>query len=446
MHQALNSTLSVQGFMHAPLAVLQYGGVVPVLRSLLHDSVDAMLDDCGRYERVLDIVSCLATDAALAPLLIDTSDHPPWLTPAPTTSATARAVQPQQSIAVIMEGMRGACKIWQNSGAELLDSAADEAHEALEARCLGLVLHVEDVADQVREAATLLLRSSVHSKSANEKREGVGDAAATPSSSDAAAAQQRHETELRKHSVTHAVIADGHSFRGTIKSMSLSSSGSQVRQKCIMRQVSALHTSLPVHWASSIHVAVDAERMDLLRVLILPHRDTPYSNGVFVFDMVLPQDYPQQPPKMQFLTTGSGRVRFNPNLYNCGKVCLSLLGTWGGPSWDPGTSTLLQLLVSLQAMIFCSEPFFNEPGYEAIEGTANGVQQSQKYNERVRSNTVSLAIAAPLKAPGAPPHGVFEPVLRAHWRAKREQILEQLQEWKVSSELQKQVQDVLATI
>ena len=25
-----------------------------------------------------------------------------------------------------------------------------------------------------------------------------------------------------------------------------------------------------------------------------------------------------------------------------GKVCLSLLGTWEGPSWDPGSSTLLQ--------------------------------------------------------------------------------------------------------
>ena len=27
---------------------------------------------------------------------------------------------------------------------------------------------------------------------------------------------------------------------------------------------------------------------------------------------------------------GSGTVRFNPNLYQNGKVCLSLLGTWSG--------------------------------------------------------------------------------------------------------------------
>lgn len=47
--------------------------------------------------------------------------------------------------------------------------------------------------------------------------------------------------------------------------------------------------------------------------------------------------------QVQFLTTGGGRVRFNPNLYDCGKVCLSLLGTWSGPSWEPGVSTLLQV-------------------------------------------------------------------------------------------------------
>lgn len=47
--------------------------------------------------------------------------------------------------------------------------------------------------------------------------------------------------------------------------------------------------------------------------------------------------------QVKFLTTGGGCVRFNPNLYVCGKVCLSLLGTWSGPAWHPATSTLLQV-------------------------------------------------------------------------------------------------------
>lgn len=44
-------------------------------------------------------------------------------------------------------------------------------------------------------------------------------------------------------------------------------------------------------------------------------------------DLRLPSDYPDTCPTVNFLTTGGGQVRFNPNLYNCGKVCLSLLGT-----------------------------------------------------------------------------------------------------------------------
>lgn len=48
--------------------------------------------------------------------------------------------------------------------------------------------------------------------------------------------------------------------------------------------------------------------------------------------------------------------------YENGKVCLSLLGTWNGPGWDPKTSSILQLLLSVQALVLVEEPYFNEPG------------------------------------------------------------------------------------
>lgn len=44
------------------------------------------------------------------------------------------------------------------------------------------------------------------------------------------------------------------------------------------------------------------------------------------------------------------------------KVCLSLLGTWSGPGWISGQSTLLQVLISIQSLILCEEPYLNEPG------------------------------------------------------------------------------------
>ena len=100
-----------------------------------------------------------------------------------------------------------------------------------------------------------------------------------------------------------------------------------------------------------------------------------------------PSDYPNRAPKVNLATTGGGTVRFNPNLYNCGKVCLSLLGTWQGEqgeAWQPKTSTLLQVFISVQALILVPDPFFNEPGYERIRGTAEGDRESRRYNETIR--------------------------------------------------------------
>ena len=49
---------------------------------------------------------------------------------------------------------------------------------------------------------------------------------------------------------------------------------------------------------------------------------------------------------------------------HAGKVCLSLLGTWSGEPWDPQHSNLSQLLISILAFIFTTEPLRNEPGLE----------------------------------------------------------------------------------
>ena len=48
--------------------------------------------------------------------------------------------------------------------------------------------------------------------------------------------------------------------------------------------------------------------------------------GYFQFYVRCPPDYPISNPRVRLLTTGDNTVRFNPNLYANGKVCLSLLG------------------------------------------------------------------------------------------------------------------------
>ncbi|EME83678.1 uncharacterized protein MYCFIDRAFT_123837, partial [Pseudocercospora fijiensis CIRAD86] len=86
-------------------------------------------------------------------------------------------------------------------------------------------------------------------------------------------------------------------------------------------------------------------------ILIIGPQGTPYENGLFEFDLLCQNHFPTSPPRLEFRTTGGGRVRFNPNLYDDGTVCLSLLGTWSGEPWDSEKSTIRQVLVSIQAMI-----------------------------------------------------------------------------------------------
>ena len=63
-----------------------------------------------------------------------------------------------------------------------------------------------------------------------------------------------------------------------------------------------------------------------IHALITGPFDTPYEGGFFYFMIRCPPDYPIRPPRVKLMTTGGGQVRFNPNLYRNGKVCLSILG------------------------------------------------------------------------------------------------------------------------
>jgi hypothetical protein len=91
----------------------------------------------------------------------------------------------------------------------------------------------------------------------------------------------------------------------------------------LFQEYTSYRTVLPVERGSSVFVRVVEDRLDLVRFLITGPEDTPYQSGCFVFDLLVGHDYPKNPPKVKFLTTGSGKVRFNPNLVRLIKIGLS---------------------------------------------------------------------------------------------------------------------------
>ena len=94
---------------------------------------------------------------------------------------------------------------------------------------------------------------------------------------------------------------------------------------------------------------------DLCSIMIEGPAGTPYEDGIFIFDVQLPPNYPKAPPAVHYLSQCSGRL--NPNLYEDGTVCVSLLGTWKGKGSETWTSksNLCQLILSLQGKtVFCN--------------------------------------------------------------------------------------------
>ncbi|KAK7343340.1 hypothetical protein VNO77_12003 [Canavalia gladiata] len=184
--------------------------------------------------------------------------------------------------------------------------------------------------------------------------------------------------------------------------------------KKVQQDWNILQNNLP----EEIYVRVYEDRMDLLRAVIVGPYGTPYQDGLFFFDFHLPPEYPDVPPSAYY---HSGGWRINPNLYEEGKVCLSLLNTWtgrGNEVWDPKSSSILQVLVSLQGLVLNSKPYFNEAGYDKQIGTAEGEKNSLSYNE----NTFLLNCKTMMYLMRKPPKD-FEVLIKEHFKRRGHNIL-----------------------
>jgi len=126
------------------------------------------------------------------------------------------------------------------------------------------------------------------------------------------------------------------------------------------------------------------------RAMIVGPPGTPYCLGLFHFDMRFPQDYPNSAPKVHITTTSGGSVRFNPNLYATGKVCLSILGTWraenSGEMWS-AVQSVSSVLMSIQSLLH-DAPYHNEPSFEKDDGSGD----PQRYNHKILHETLRVGV------------------------------------------------------
>jgi ubiquitin-protein ligase len=274
---------------------------------------------------------------------------------------------------------------------------------------------LEDLEEEevVAEAVAAVTAGEVEGKTAGPS--DVRDAASSQSNHSAAAATTAAAAAAASSgghswttfSVRTAVPSDH--FYLTTAAGATGASVARRFTKRVQKEWKLLRKNLP----PNMTVLGYESRMDLMRAVMVGPHGTPYADCLFVFDIELPVDkYPLEPPKVHFWSFGE---RLNPNLYESGKVCLSLLGTWSGDQneqWNPAKSSILQVLVSLQALVLVDEPYFNEPGHETDRGTEEGTLRSKQYCEHARL----LSLRSVIRMYRRPPAGLEE-IVRAYFDA-----------------------------
>jgi ubiquitin-protein ligase len=113
-----------------------------------------------------------------------------------------------------------------------------------------------------------------------------------------------------------------------------------------------------------IHIHFDEVDITNAKILIIGPEDTPYENGCYIFNVKFTSEYPFKPPIVKFCC--ESKVRIHPNMYVNGKVCLSILGTWTGPSWT-SIMDINCIAKSIQSLM-TKKAIQNEPGYLTEEG------------------------------------------------------------------------------
>ena len=124
---------------------------------------------------------------------------------------------------------------------------------------------------------------------------------------------------------------------------------------------------------------------DILKgyAVIIGPSDTLYFGGYYFFEFTFPPDYPHSPPIVKYCTNGEN-IRFNPNLYTTGKVCISSLNTWRGEQWT-SCQTITSLLLSLCTLL-CVDPLLNEPGISKDHIEFNN------YNKIIEYKNIDIAL------------------------------------------------------
>ncbi|KAG0320379.1 Ubiquitin-conjugating enzyme E2 T [Dissophora globulifera] len=111
--------------------------------------------------------------------------------------------------------------------------------------------------------------------------------------------------------------------------------------------------------------------------------ETPYDGGTFKVDIHIPEKYPFEPPRCQFLT----RV-YHPNIDDQGRICLNILKGPPKGTWGPAIS-ITTLLISLRILLANPNP--DDPLLADVASEFN--ENRDLFNQKARDFTKQYAMS-----------------------------------------------------
>eukprot|EP00128_Syssomonas_multiformis_P006918 Colp12_sorted_trinity150504_noHs@36376 len=116
------------------------------------------------------------------------------------------------------------------------------------------------------------------------------------------------------------------------------------------------------------------ESFERLEAQIMGVKETPYEKGIFKLEVVIPERYPFEPPKVTFLTP-----IYHPNIDDAGRICLDALKMPPKGAWKPSLN-ISTVLTSIQLLMSEANP---DDGLMAEIASEYKYDRS-KFNENAR--------------------------------------------------------------
>mmetsp|Transcript_6111 Transcript_6111/g.7710 ORF Transcript_6111/g.7710 Transcript_6111/m.7710 type:complete len:176 (-) Transcript_6111:715-1242(-) len=151
----------------------------------------------------------------------------------------------------------------------------------------------------------------------------------------------------------------------------------------LAKEYASLQKNPPDYISVGLH---DPNKLDTWEVMITGPSDSLLEGGIYKALLVFPPNYPMQPPSLTFQTR-----MWHPNIYEDGRVCISILHTPGEDRFNTQESAderwrpILNaegVLVSVLSMLTDKQPNLDSPAN--IDAAKEFKDHHREYKKRVR--------------------------------------------------------------